>query len=233
MVAKKRQGRPVGTPQPGIPARLEQIRNKHGVKSLSDFHERLMERRGEKDTFDVSYSAVRNYHADRDPPLAYLRRVAEVFGEDLGWLVTGRVPFGMRLTRDREVEIKKSVDAHEAVMEGIRRGWEHRASDGKIARTLGDDVRSAIELTARTWRDQFFDARPAHVLEGEELDARIQELGRFGERMGRLFAYPMEELGVEFYDPQATALIQYAHGLAAGLMALQHATHRTPPLSET
>jgi hypothetical protein len=85
MVAKKRRGQPAPAPRTPVARRLEHIRDTSGVETLLDFHERIT--KGGK--FKVSYSAVRNYHFDRDPPLDYLERVADEFGVRLAWLTAG------------------------------------------------------------------------------------------------------------------------------------------------
>jgi hypothetical protein len=58
------------------------------MPSLRSFWQRLRE--GWDD--GVSYEAVRGYHYDREPPAAYLARVAQVFGVRLEWLITGTGP---------------------------------------------------------------------------------------------------------------------------------------------
>lgn len=69
--------------------RLEHVRQIRGVPTLSEFHRRLIEQRGEGDSFQVSYAAARNYHYDREAPASYLVRVADVFDVRLRWLLTG------------------------------------------------------------------------------------------------------------------------------------------------
>ena len=65
--------------------RLEYVRQAVQCQTLREFWRRLID--GEE--YEVSYEAVRNYHSDRDPPVDYLIRVAEVFGVNLEWLATG------------------------------------------------------------------------------------------------------------------------------------------------
>jgi hypothetical protein len=90
MIANKKRGQPAPAPKTSIAKRLEHVRATNGLESLLEFHQRLTAPHGSREgPFDVSYSAVRNYHFDREPPLSYLRRVAEVFGVRLAWLVTG------------------------------------------------------------------------------------------------------------------------------------------------
>lgn len=89
MVAKKKRGQPAPAPRTELSRRLEQVRAFRRVETLLDFHETLTAATPNRPGFDVSYSAIRNYHYDRDPPLAYLQRVADVFDVSLGWLVTG------------------------------------------------------------------------------------------------------------------------------------------------
>jgi len=56
------------------------------MSTLRDFWREII-RDGE---FRVSYEAVRNYHADRAPPVEYLVRVSDRFQVNLPWLATGR-----------------------------------------------------------------------------------------------------------------------------------------------
>lgn len=78
--------------------RLEAVRERAGIPSLRAFHAKLVEGRREEDGREfvegwkdkdgrVSYEAVRNYHYDREAPVAYLVRVAKVFGVRLPYLV--------------------------------------------------------------------------------------------------------------------------------------------------
>jgi hypothetical protein len=66
--------------------RLEKLRLKHleGM-SLAEFHRQLVQRDG----FDVSYAAVRNYHTKRKAPVDYYAQVCRVFGIRLEWLLFG------------------------------------------------------------------------------------------------------------------------------------------------
>lgn len=93
----KGSGRGTRGPE-SVSDRLEQVRSRVTVETLRDFWRALVD-----DTpYQVSYEAVRNYHSDRDPPVGYLVRVAEVFGVDLHWLATGRgAPFPADLSVNR------------------------------------------------------------------------------------------------------------------------------------
>lgn len=66
--------------------RLEYVRKQVQCRTLRDFW-RHLRKDGE---YEISYEAVRNYHNDRNPPVEYLNRVAEIFGVSLQWLATGR-----------------------------------------------------------------------------------------------------------------------------------------------
>ena len=85
----ERKSQPAPAPKTPVAERLEHVREIRGVPTLSEFHRKLLERRGEDDNFQVSYAAARNYHYDRDAPASYLVRVAEVFNVRLPWLLTG------------------------------------------------------------------------------------------------------------------------------------------------
>ena len=69
-----------------VSQRLEAVRTRSRLSTLRDFWRALTE----DGTFKISYEAVRNYHADRDPPVEYLVRVSDQFAVSLPWLATGR-----------------------------------------------------------------------------------------------------------------------------------------------
>lgn len=76
-------------PQTDLARRLEYVRAQTGhAESLRAFWTRLTRDWDEDEA--VSYEAARRYHWKRDPPVAYLKRVAEVFDVSLEWLITGR-----------------------------------------------------------------------------------------------------------------------------------------------
>jgi hypothetical protein len=66
--------------------RLELLRLRHleGM-SLAEFHRQLVER----DAYQISYAAVRNYHTTRKAPVDYYAQVSRVFGVRLEWLLFG------------------------------------------------------------------------------------------------------------------------------------------------
>ena len=68
--------------------RLEDIRLLKGFRTLKAFWEALTK----DDDYEVSYEAVRNYHFNREPPVAYVRQVAKVFGVRLQYLIDGEEP---------------------------------------------------------------------------------------------------------------------------------------------
>ena len=70
--------------------RLEHVRKTiAGGITLKEFHSRLFWLLQDDGTrFDVSYSAARNYHYDREPPLSYINQVAKVFRLRPEWLLT-------------------------------------------------------------------------------------------------------------------------------------------------
>ncbi len=84
-----------------LSARLEQVREEKGFSTLKDFWRQLIE----GDQYEVSYEAVRNYHFNRQPPVAYLARVADVFGYRLEWLIKGEEPRTVE-EQKRELEAK-------------------------------------------------------------------------------------------------------------------------------
>lgn len=68
-----------------ISKRLEAVRELHGI-SLAEFRKQLYEGHGES----YSYQTIQNYHYDREPPVRYLVRVADIFGVSLIQLATGK-----------------------------------------------------------------------------------------------------------------------------------------------
>ncbi len=124
MVAKKRRGQPAPAPKRPISRRLEQVRAAKRVETLLDFHERLTEDSG----LEVSYSGVRNYHYDRDPPISYLERVAEVFKVRLAWLVTGE-----RYMTDLE-DFMQEEDAPRDITELLLQHSPNRSQPSKALR---------------------------------------------------------------------------------------------------
>jgi hypothetical protein len=84
----RRPARPAPPPKTETAKRLEHVRTQNGLPSLRSFWQRLQD--GWED--GASYEAVRGYHWNREPPAAYLARVAQVFGVRLEWLITGTGP---------------------------------------------------------------------------------------------------------------------------------------------
>lgn len=98
--------------------RLEHVRREIvGVETYADFRRHLV-----NDGFDVHYNSVVNYHSkayERDPSLDYLRRVSEVFGIRMEWLVNGTLP----VTYDQELaERGAASDAAPDVAKGFSDG---------------------------------------------------------------------------------------------------------------
>lgn len=94
-MARSQEGRshgvPVAAAKGAISKRLEAVRLRLGYETYKDWW-RFLTADGE---FVVSYEAVRNYQygrvggRDRDPPVSYLVRVAEMTGVSLRWLADG------------------------------------------------------------------------------------------------------------------------------------------------
>jgi hypothetical protein len=106
--------------------RLEDVRERFGVPSLRAFHAQLDVGWKEGDG-RVSYEAVRNYHYERDAPVAYLARVAEVFGVRLPYLVAGDGPMTEEEERAHAAEPPTSwswpwEDVHVGVTGGFGEG---------------------------------------------------------------------------------------------------------------
>lgn len=77
--------------------RLETVRQDAGYADLRSFWRHLTSSFQGDDGFHISYDAARTYHdlqrdPPREPPAAYLARVARVFGVSLEWLATGDGP---------------------------------------------------------------------------------------------------------------------------------------------
>lgn len=86
-MSKSGKSQPNPQPEDPISARLEHVRVQVlGISSKRAFWKRLVEG---SDPHFVSYSAVKNYHYDREPPISYLTRVSKVFGVRVPWLLLG------------------------------------------------------------------------------------------------------------------------------------------------
>jgi hypothetical protein len=83
----RRPTRPIPPPKTEIARRLEHVRLLSGLPSLRSFWARLAKEWPDADGA-VSYEAARNYHYDREPSVAYIARVAVVFGFRLEWLIS-------------------------------------------------------------------------------------------------------------------------------------------------
>jgi hypothetical protein len=124
-----RDSRPQPTPAGQTPyaRRLEHIRLEvAGGISLKDFHQRLTsEPTEEGDPYEVSYSAVRNYHYDsREPPVSYLTQVAHVYGVRVAYLWRGEEPVTAVEERvSRLVESRTLADASATAEEGEYAHW--------------------------------------------------------------------------------------------------------------
>lgn len=108
--------------------RLEHVRvDVAGVDSYAEFRRRLREinEKGEVVGFDVHYNSVINYHTHteredrrRDPSLDYLRRVSQVFGIRMEWLMNGALP----VTYNEELVARAAAQAAPDVAEGFTDG---------------------------------------------------------------------------------------------------------------
>ena len=82
----RRPAHPAPPPKIDSARRLEYARLRTGFPSLHSFWARLADGWRDDDG-RVSYEASRNYHFDREAPVAYLKRVAAVFGFRYDWLI--------------------------------------------------------------------------------------------------------------------------------------------------
>ncbi len=82
---------PVPAQGASIQERLEYVRESVAhAASLRAFWRLVTQEAPGRAMWGVSYDAVRTWHIDgREPPAAYLRRLAEVFGVRLQWLIQG------------------------------------------------------------------------------------------------------------------------------------------------
>lgn len=87
---RPRHSQPIGRPTNPISERLEHVRRRAGFSTLKEFHAALVAPQAPGEPpFDVSYSAARNYHYDREPPPSYLARVCNVYSVNPTWLLLG------------------------------------------------------------------------------------------------------------------------------------------------
>lgn len=158
-----------------VSARLEQVRSRVKSPTLRDFWRELTES-GE---YKISYEAVRNYHADRDPPIDYLVRVSDVFQVSLPWLATGRGhawPTDPEIGRRAEGAISEEPAAE--FEPAIAEVFWHYASLTPLARAV------ALETCDRLHRDAEFRAR----LNGRTAPTR----GYVGRFVGKAMAGPLK-----------------------------------------
>ncbi len=189
-----------------VSSRLELVRERVQCATLRDFW-RLLTR----DTpYRVSYEAVRNYHHDRDPPVDYLVRVADVFGVDLGWLATGRgAPWPVDPSigeRAREATQDSAIREFEDALREVF--WQYETLP-----TLA--VAAVLKTCDRLHRDAAFRSR----ITGKTAPTRSY-IGRF---VGKALAGPLVNAvagSVRTSDLHPWQLESYVLAICQGLSAL-------------
>lgn len=138
-VTRERKKRKELGPNNPYSVRLEFVRKKMaGNIDLKEFHARLtwvLQSDGKR--FAVSYSAVRTWHFNREPPSSYLEQVARVYAVRGEWLLTGEGP------------MRKAKPSHEKDAAEIRRAVHisFREELGSLA-PIGFFATEAIVLPA-------------------------------------------------------------------------------------
>ena len=185
--------------------RLELVRERVQCATLRDFWREITKDAG----YRVSYEAVRNYHNDRDPPVDYLVRVADVFGVDLHWLATGRgAPWPADPSigeRAREAGAAGTIEFEQALREVF---WQYE--------TLPPLAIAAVLKTCdRLHRDAAFRTR----ISGKTTPTRPY-IGRF---VGKALAGPLVNAvagSVHTSDLHPWQMESYVLALCQGLAAL-------------
>lgn len=203
-------------PAPVIPSagRLEAVRAHTGFPSLRSFWGHLAEGWTEG---GVSYEAARNYHYDREPPVAYVRRIVERFPEiRLEWLVSGSGPM------TREEEEGQEIQARMVRERAQAERWER--VPGLICEALGIEAPSDPGRSLPLWLSgavalwssrrlagwhRFFVHRRG---EGDKPDE--EELAR---AVGRALLAPLEALGLHPGDLDRNQFQDYALTMVAAL----------------
>lgn len=195
--------RPADSPSIPSAARLEKVREKHGVPTVRDFIDRLNEADGD---FQVKYDTARRYHRDREASADYYARVARVFGVSLEWLITGDREM------DEEEELVRDVEEAAARLEdyltdnlfaGFRDGFGEGAD-----RVLRGTRRA---LLIHTWRRC-----------SGSLGVSDVELGR---ALGRTFGKPFESLELDPANLPGDDLTDFTQAICAAFNRLTAITH--------
>lgn len=206
-----------------IGERLEHVREHIAeAPNLRDFWRRLLEHEDPPISEPFSYDAVRTWHADREPPISYVTRVAEVFDMTLHWLLTGRDPMTVQAALDnhfREVEREVARRLEEEREEGPRPYF--------IGGVPGQEVMPMDDLTRNgliaVWQEV---VRLRDEELGEILENGRTRGGQLWYDLQRAVAMPLNVLELplptERYDPfddyavaVAVALRRYVRALIA------------------
>lgn len=202
---------PSPAPERPISRRLEDVRAHTGEPSIRAFHARLWEGWGREER--LSYEAARKYHYDRDPPVAYLARVCEVFPEvRLEWLATGA---GAMLEEDEEARVRFSP-----------RVW-HRIEQAEDGFLGGLMVAGwwGLPLTKEVRRRLSF---LRFLREGHQEGAREKA----AEDVSRALVAPIEALGLDPWAiPDRDAVLECMAGVAQALLGLLPASPHRPEAS--
>jgi transcriptional regulator with XRE-family HTH domain len=219
---------------PPICERLEHVRDSRGL-TLKEFHERLGGREF------VSYSAVRNYELDRDPPVSYLLQVSRNFAIRLEWLLTGD---GARTEAEQE-----GTDAASTGVLRLGRGMESRAAkvralvSREVAEALGVNpppsgasapewlpgavvlwsrLRTALQIAPRT-------RLPRSKVRTPDLHQQERHWEELARVTGQAIAAPLNALGIDLSAARDTDLSNYVLAVCAALAPI---VQRSPELSE-
>jgi hypothetical protein len=174
----------VAPPINAFSGRLEHVRKTvAGNVNLKAFH-RQLEAEPQKDgsPFVVSYSAARNYHFDREPPLSYIAQVVNVFGVRIEWLLEEDGPV-TKAVAESQGEAAKRLRI--AVYRAVRDECGPLMPIGLDG--IHEMIMTVVPLLARSMRE----AGDEH---GIDDNARYQAAGS---SLGRAVAGQLQALGLD------------------------------------
>lgn len=191
--------------------RLEQVRTTLGYEDLRSFWRDLT-----SEGFHISYDAARVYHdvdrqPPREPPAAYLARVAGMCSVRLEWLITGQG----EARQHAEAEAKLAA-LEEFVAADYFAGIAAALGKSAACRVLRGTRRVLLAHTLTRFR-----TTPHNTpwLEARYSDARL------GEAVGRALQAAFGVLKLDTADLPDDALTDYVAGVCSGLNHLTEITH--------
>lgn len=207
-----------------IPKRLERARKAAGYDTLKAFYRAVTE--GEP-SFSVSYPAVINYHGqgkEREAPVSYLVRVAQITGVRLEWLIKGEGEMLAEPASEAENGCEETLPAFveplaQAVAQSLEREPDVWYRLVVLPRKflnqlpLAEKLRGGVRAMLEELGTQFVTASPEEGAGG----IWTEDVDRFAQDVDRLMRFPYERLGFP-EDPSSFRYNQYVMSLVQALM---------------